>query len=99
MTDVSLLVEWESVQGAEYYVLTYYPKNDEGAQEQVGFSTLIISVSNTGCSKKKSILPISSYKLILINCILDFGRQHRELLPHHRTDSWGYLHCPSTCGG
>lgn len=53
MTDVSLLVEWESVQGAEYYVLTYYPKNDEGAQEQVGFSTLIISVSNTGCSKKK----------------------------------------------
>lgn len=67
MTDVSLLVEWESVQGAEYYVLTYYPKNDEAAQEQVGFSTLIISVSNTGCSKKnpKSILPISSYKLIL----------------------------------
>lgn len=53
MTDVSLLVGWESVQGAEYYVLTYYPKNDEGAQEQVGFSTLIISVSNTGCSKKK----------------------------------------------
>lgn len=53
MSDVSLLVEWESVQGAEYYVLTYYPKNDEGAQEQVGFSALIISVSNTGCSKKK----------------------------------------------
>ncbi|XP_012772138.3 tenascin-N isoform X3 [Maylandia zebra] len=40
VTDVSLLVEWESVQGAEYYVLTYYPKNDEGAQEQ-------ISVANT----------------------------------------------------
>lgn len=56
MTDVSLLVEWESVQGAEYYVLTYYPKNDEGAQEQVGFSTLIISVSNTGCSKKKKYI-------------------------------------------
>lgn len=55
MTDVSLLVEWESVEGAEYYVLTYHPKNDEGAQEQVGFSTLIISVSNTGCSKKKYI--------------------------------------------
>ncbi|XP_035761853.1 tenascin-N isoform X2 [Neolamprologus brichardi] len=43
VTDVSLLVEWESVQGAEYYVLTYYPKNDEGAQEQ-------ISVANTESS-------------------------------------------------
>lgn len=65
VTDVSLLVEWESVQGAEYYVLTYYPKNDEGAQEQVGFSTLIISVSNTGCSKIKVY-----YLYHLENCFL-----------------------------
>ncbi|KAM4728211.1 tenascin-N isoform 2-T2 [Anableps anableps] len=35
VTDVSLLVEWESVQGAEYYVLTYHPKFDEGAMEEV----------------------------------------------------------------
>ncbi|XP_072220687.1 tenascin-N isoform X2 [Leuresthes tenuis] len=34
-TEVSLLVEWESVRGAEYYVLTYHPKNDESAMEQV----------------------------------------------------------------
>ncbi|XP_069574432.1 tenascin-N [Brachyistius frenatus] len=35
VTDVSLLVEWESVQGADYYILTYHPKHDEGALEQV----------------------------------------------------------------
>ncbi|MEQ2294514.1 hypothetical protein AMECASPLE_004761 [Ameca splendens] len=35
VTDVSLLVEWESVRGAEYYMLTYHPKFDEGAMEQV----------------------------------------------------------------
>ncbi|KAM9719895.1 tenascin-N isoform 2-T2 [Menidia menidia] len=34
-TEVSLLVEWEHVKGAEYYVLTYHPKSDEGAMEQV----------------------------------------------------------------
>uniref|UniRef100_A0A673BCW9 Tenascin N n=1 Tax=Sphaeramia orbicularis TaxID=375764 RepID=A0A673BCW9_9TELE len=34
-TDVSLLVEWESVRGAEYYILTYHPKGDEGALERV----------------------------------------------------------------
>uniref|UniRef100_A0AAQ5XGR1 Tenascin N n=1 Tax=Amphiprion ocellaris TaxID=80972 RepID=A0AAQ5XGR1_AMPOC len=41
VTDVSLLVEWEHVRGAEYYVLTYHPKYDEGAQEQVENSYLI----------------------------------------------------------
>ncbi|XP_051716419.1 tenascin-N isoform X2 [Ctenopharyngodon idella] len=35
VTDVSLLVEWESVRGAEYYILSYYPKGDEGAIEEV----------------------------------------------------------------
>ncbi|KAI4810314.1 hypothetical protein KUCAC02_019153 [Chaenocephalus aceratus] len=34
LTDVSLLVEWESVRGAEYYILTYHPK-DESALKQV----------------------------------------------------------------
>ncbi|KAM4557153.1 tenascin-N [Fundulus diaphanus] len=34
VTDVALLVEWDSVQGAEYYVLTYHPKFDEGAMKQ-----------------------------------------------------------------
>ncbi|XP_035861586.1 tenascin-N isoform X2 [Sander lucioperca] len=35
LTDVSLLVEWESVRGAEYYILTYHPKDDKSALEQV----------------------------------------------------------------
>ncbi|XP_041847340.1 tenascin-N isoform X3 [Melanotaenia boesemani] len=35
VTDVSLLVEWESVRGAEYYVLTYHPKYDESAMEEI----------------------------------------------------------------
>uniref|UniRef100_A0AAY4A6K3 Tenascin N n=1 Tax=Denticeps clupeoides TaxID=299321 RepID=A0AAY4A6K3_9TELE len=34
-TDVSLLVEWEFVKGAEYYVLTYYPEGDMGAIQTV----------------------------------------------------------------
>ncbi|KAF6726013.1 Tenascin-N [Oryzias melastigma] len=34
-TDVSLLVEWESVRGAEYYVLKYHPKYDEASMEQI----------------------------------------------------------------
>ncbi|XP_078480069.1 tenascin-N-like, partial [Lampetra planeri] len=34
-TDISLLVEWESVRGAEYYILTYHPKDQERAQEKV----------------------------------------------------------------
>uniref|UniRef100_A0A7N8WS39 Tenascin N n=1 Tax=Mastacembelus armatus TaxID=205130 RepID=A0A7N8WS39_9TELE len=35
VTDVSLLVEWESVRGAEYYILTYHPKDNKSALEQV----------------------------------------------------------------
>lgn len=35
LTDVSLLVEWEPVSGADYYILTYHPKNDEHALQQV----------------------------------------------------------------
>ncbi|XP_043111792.1 tenascin-N isoform X2 [Puntigrus tetrazona] len=34
-TDVSLLVEWESVRGAEYYILSYHPKGDKGAIKEV----------------------------------------------------------------
>ncbi|CAN9503453.1 unnamed protein product [Ophioblennius macclurei] len=35
VTDVSLLVEWESVRGAQYYLLTYHPKGNKGAMEKV----------------------------------------------------------------
>uniref|UniRef100_A0A3Q3K7X4 Fibronectin type-III domain-containing protein n=1 Tax=Monopterus albus TaxID=43700 RepID=A0A3Q3K7X4_MONAL len=35
VTDVSLLVEWENVSGSEYYILTYYPKGDKSALQQV----------------------------------------------------------------
>ncbi|KAF4117401.1 tenascin-N isoform X2 [Onychostoma macrolepis] len=35
VTDTSLLVEWESVRGAEYYILSYYPNGDEGAIKEV----------------------------------------------------------------
>lgn len=35
VTDVSLLVEWESVRGAEYYILKYHPKGDQRALQQV----------------------------------------------------------------
>uniref|UniRef100_A0A8D2ZE25 Tenascin N n=1 Tax=Scophthalmus maximus TaxID=52904 RepID=A0A8D2ZE25_SCOMX len=35
VTDVSLLVEWESARGAEYYILTYHPKDDKSAPDQV----------------------------------------------------------------
>uniref|UniRef100_A0A3B5KRM4 Tenascin N n=1 Tax=Xiphophorus couchianus TaxID=32473 RepID=A0A3B5KRM4_9TELE len=48
VTDVSLLVEWESVQGAEYYMLTYHPKFDEGAIEEVRISNSENSYRITG---------------------------------------------------
>ncbi|KAI4898083.1 hypothetical protein NFI96_032366 [Prochilodus magdalenae] len=35
VTDVSLLVEWEHVRGAEYYVLSYYPEGDKRAMQEV----------------------------------------------------------------
>uniref|UniRef100_A0A3B4AN88 Uncharacterized protein n=1 Tax=Periophthalmus magnuspinnatus TaxID=409849 RepID=A0A3B4AN88_9GOBI len=35
VTDVSLLVEWEHVKGAEHYILTHHPKDDEGALQKV----------------------------------------------------------------
>ncbi|KAJ8357641.1 hypothetical protein SKAU_G00204350 [Synaphobranchus kaupii] len=31
----SLLVEWDSVKGAEYYVLAYYPEGNQGASQRV----------------------------------------------------------------
>ncbi|XP_054889627.1 tenascin-N [Poeciliopsis prolifica] len=48
VTDVSLLVEWESVPGAEYYKLTYHPKFDEGAMEEVRISNSENSYLVTG---------------------------------------------------
>ncbi|KAM8727112.1 tenascin-N isoform 1-T1 [Acanthopagrus schlegelii] len=50
VTDVSLLVEWESVRGAEYYVLTYHPKGDEGSLEQVRIPNSENSYLITGLS-------------------------------------------------
>ncbi|XP_030259944.1 tenascin-N isoform X2 [Sparus aurata] len=50
VTDVSLLVEWESVRGAEYYILTYHPKGDEGALEQVRIPNTENSYLITGLS-------------------------------------------------
>lgn len=39
-TEVSLLVEWDFVRGAEYYVLTYHPEGEEG-------SIITVNVPNT----------------------------------------------------
>ncbi|XP_034559337.1 tenascin-N [Notolabrus celidotus] len=49
-TDVSLLVEWESVRGAEYYILTYHPKGDKRAMEQVQVPNTENSYLITGLS-------------------------------------------------
>ncbi|KAI5103980.1 tenascin-N precursor, partial [Silurus meridionalis] len=35
VTDVSLLVEWEHVKKAEYYLLSYYPYGNEGAIQEI----------------------------------------------------------------
>ncbi|XP_017328289.1 tenascin-N isoform X2 [Ictalurus punctatus] len=35
VTDVSLLVEWERVKKAEYYLLYYYPHGNEGAIQEI----------------------------------------------------------------
>ncbi|XP_051556045.1 tenascin-N-like [Myxocyprinus asiaticus] len=48
VTDVSLLVEWESVRGAEYYILSYYPKGDEGAIKEVQVANTESSYLITG---------------------------------------------------
>ncbi|KAM9349393.1 tenascin-N [Symphorus nematophorus] len=50
VTDVSLLVEWESVRGAEYYILTYHPKDDESALQQVRVPNTENSYLITGLS-------------------------------------------------
>ncbi|XP_060900638.1 tenascin-N isoform X4 [Labrus mixtus] len=50
VTDVSLLVEWESVSGAEYYVLSYHPEGDQSAMEQVRIPNAENSYLITGLS-------------------------------------------------
>lgn len=40
-TDVSLLVQWLPVSGADYYVLTYHPRGHGSALKQVIFTFLI----------------------------------------------------------
>lgn len=47
LTDVSLLIEWEPVSGAEYYILTYHPKNDEHALQQVAFTQMANTENHT----------------------------------------------------
>ncbi|XP_075877458.1 tenascin-N isoform X2 [Nelusetta ayraudi] len=50
VTDVSLLVEWESVRGAEYYILKYHRKGDERALQQVQIANTENSYLITGLS-------------------------------------------------
>ncbi|XP_065810111.1 tenascin-N isoform X3 [Labrus bergylta] len=50
VTDVSLLVEWESVSGAEYYILSYHPEGDQSAMEQVRIPNAENSYLITGLS-------------------------------------------------
>ncbi|KAJ0058807.1 hypothetical protein NL108_000531, partial [Boleophthalmus pectinirostris] len=46
VTDVSLLVEWEHVRGAEHYILTHQPKDDEGALKKA-CSCFLVQIPNT----------------------------------------------------
>ncbi|XP_040000537.1 tenascin-N [Xiphias gladius] len=48
VTDVSLLVEWESVRGAEYYILKYYGKDDDSSLNQVQIPNTNTSYLITG---------------------------------------------------
>lgn len=91
VTDVSLLVEWESARGAEYYILTYHPKDDKSAPDQVVFLPLFCLINRYFRCSIHTLLHIP---LISTRCIPGPDSQHRELLPHHRTDPWGHLHCP-----
>ncbi|CAJ1072212.1 tenascin-N isoform X5 [Xyrichtys novacula] len=50
VTDVSLLVEWEPVRGAEYYILTYHPKDDPRAMKEVRVPNTENSYLITGLS-------------------------------------------------
>ncbi|XP_076601353.1 tenascin-N [Chaetodon auriga] len=50
VTDVSLLVDWESVRGAEYYILTYHPRDDESMMQQVRVRNTENSYLITGLS-------------------------------------------------
>ncbi|XP_041658765.1 tenascin-N [Cheilinus undulatus] len=50
VTDVSLLVEWEPVRGAEYYILTHHPEGDQGAMKQVRVPNTENSYLITGLS-------------------------------------------------
>ncbi|XP_046870289.1 tenascin-N isoform X2 [Hypomesus transpacificus] len=50
VTDVSLLVEWEAVRGAEHYVLTHHPEGQEGAMVTVQVANTETSYLITGLS-------------------------------------------------
>ncbi|KAF3699341.1 Tenascin-N [Channa argus] len=50
VTDISLLVEWDHARGAEYYVLSYHPKEDESSLKQVHLPNTENSYLITGLS-------------------------------------------------
>lgn len=81
LTDISLLVEWEPVSGAEYYILTYHPKNDEHSLQQVAHTQM----SNREKRKFESHRHFGLTK---------GSSSPQELLPHLWADSGGHLHCP-----
>lgn len=60
VTDVSLLVQWESVRGAEYYILKYHPKGDDRAQQQV-VPLFSLSGLSAGLPNGKKIKTCVSY--------------------------------------
>lgn len=60
VTDVSLLVEWESVRGAEYYILKYHRKGDERALQQV-LPLFSLSGLSAGVPNRKQIKTCVSY--------------------------------------
>lgn len=82
LTDVSLLVEWEPVPGAEYYILTHHPKTDERALQQVARALM----SNREGRKFSSDRHVGLTK--------GSSSPQEELVPHQRADSGGHLRHP-----
>lgn len=60
VTDVSLLVKWEPVGGAEYYILKHHPKGDERALQQVAPLFFLAGLS-AGVPNRKKIKSCVSY--------------------------------------
>lgn len=84
LADVSLLVEWEPVPGAEYYILNHHPKTDERALQQVARALM----SNREGRKFSSNRHVGLTK--------DSSSPQEELVPYRRADSRGHLRCPGS---